>query len=61
MTDQTLGWRTDERIARLRDEAHRRRLANHASTRPVDGWTRIGRYLATRLGRRTKRLATARA
>jgi hypothetical protein len=61
MTDQTLGWRTDERITLLRDEAHRRRLANQASTRPVDGWTRIGRNLASRLGRRTKPRATARA
>jgi len=61
MTDQTLGWRTNERIARLHDEAERRRLADRVPARPVAGRTRIARYLDSRIGRRPEPVATVRA
>jgi hypothetical protein len=59
MTDQTLGWGTDERIAALRDEAERRRMADRARARRTGARPRITRYLETRLGRRPDPIATA--
>jgi len=61
MTDQMVGWRTNERIAQLWDEADRRRLADDAAPRRAGTLSRLSRHLDPRVGRGPDPVVTARA
>jgi len=55
-----VGWRADERIAQLRDEADRWRLANEAAPRRAGALSRLRGRLDARVGRRPDPVAAAR-
>jgi hypothetical protein len=56
-----VGWRTNERIAQLWDEADRRRLADDAAPRRAGTLSRLSRHLDPRVGRGPDPVVTARA